>query len=59
VDGLDEFPEDIQNYLERADQGSPNRLKFDNLHFFGCCPHCDSGNQQNKKQKESAIDAES
>ncbi len=45
VDDMDDFPENIQAYLKLAAQGSSNRLRFVNLHFFGYCPHCDVGNQ--------------
>ncbi len=45
VDDLDGFPEDIQDYLERAAQSSPNRLLFVNVLVYGYCPHCDVGNQ--------------
>ncbi len=45
VDDMDNFPENIQEYLKLAAQNSPNRLRFVNLHFFGYCPHCGASGQ--------------
>ncbi len=45
VDDLKEFPADLNDYLESAARSTPNRLRFVNLHFFGYCPQCAPGNQ--------------
>jgi Fur family peroxide stress response transcriptional regulator len=49
VDDMNDFPENIQGYLEQARQNSLHRLQFVNLHFYGYCQHCDAGNRQNNQ----------
>jgi Fur family peroxide stress response transcriptional regulator len=44
VDDMDDFPENIQTYLNLAARTSPNHLMFVNLHFFGYCSLCEAGN---------------
>lgn len=45
VDDMKEFPIDLNDCIESAARSTPNRLRFVNLHFFGYCPQCEPGNQ--------------
>ncbi|MGD0154146.1 MAG: Fur family transcriptional regulator [Thermacetogeniaceae bacterium] len=45
VDDMKEFPVDLNDYIESAARSTPNRLSFINLHFFGYCPQCEPGSQ--------------
>lgn len=40
VDDLEEYPDNIENFIGKAEKCSQSKMKFVNLHFYGYCPQC-------------------
>ncbi len=54
VDDMDNFPDDVENYVRKAASTSPCEIKFVNLHFYGYCPLCRGSSRKiNNKEEDN------
>ncbi len=47
VDDMDEYPEDLGEFISKAVASSPYTIRSVNLHFFGFCPQCGKTKKNN------------
>ncbi|MCL6610824.1 MAG: transcriptional repressor [Peptococcaceae bacterium] len=52
VDDVDDFPDDIGNYVHMAAFATHCEIKFVNLHFYGYCPECRGSRPKTNTEEE-------
>lgn len=53
VDDMREYPDNVEDFIGKAERFSPGKMKFVTLHFYGYCPQC--GNSDIKTHPKEDI----
>ena len=52
VDDIDDFPDNLENFISKAETSSPYQIKSVNMHFYGYCPQCGDSNKKTHPKEE-------